>query len=410
MNEDRPAAAMWQRPSRLHVGAGSAVQALAAGPAADTLLLTDRGLPGSVTGPLLAAARSAAGSRLRVLALEPETLALPEIEQLADTVRESARVVAVGGGSVLDAAALARLLAGDPAAIRRIRHGGGRPGLVALTGPAAPAGGLHRSPRAAPELVAVPSTVGTAAEVSAAATVRVDGGRKLVMAASLAADLAVLDPAVTATLPPALLREGVLEALCRLLNTYLPEPGRQVPRVGDAEARTLLRRLARAGRQAEQGRASAELRTELALLSAQTVLGWSMLGRDPFAGKVWYLSNELSSATGARKMSATVAVLPAVWARVLDGDARLGDAGRLREAWRAVRSGLPDLPEQPVTGIAELARRWGVPPCPAAGQDPARLAARAARGWGAGLPMLGAFRTAELTRLYADVLEGAIAA
>ncbi|MFI6153857.1 iron-containing alcohol dehydrogenase [Kitasatospora sp. NPDC051170] len=403
--------AMWQRRTRLHLGAESGVRTLAQGPSADTVLMTDRGLPEAVTGPLAEAARVASGGRLRTLALDPRALTLDAVEELADAVRGSARLVAVGGGSVLDAAALARLLSTDGQAARRIRHGGPRPGLVALTGaPAAtaPHGG-------GPELVAVPTTVGTAAEVSSAATVLVDGARKLVMAEPLAADLAVLDPRATATLPTGLLLEGALEALCRLLNTYLPEPGRHVPRAGDAEARSLLVRLAAADHETASGQdlapaASSELRTELALLSAQTVLGWSMLGRDPFVGKVWYLANELSLATGARKMSATVLVLPAVWARVLAGDTRLGDAGRLRTAWQAVRTGIPDLPEDPPAGIAELARRWGVPACPTDGQDPAVLATRAARVWGAGLPMLGAFRTAELAELYTDVLEGAPAA
>jgi len=396
-----PPMAMWQRRTRLHVGADSGVRTLAQGPSAGTVLMTDRGLPEAVTGPLAEAARAASGGRLRTVALDPRALTLDTAEELAAAVGGSARLVAVGGGSVLDAAALARLLSTDSQAARRIRHGGPRPGLVALAGATAPhAGG--------PELVAVPTTVGTAAEVSSAATVLVDGARKLVMAEPLAADLAVLDSRATATLPTGLLLEGVLEALCRLLNTYLPEPGRHVPRTGDAEACSLLARMARAGHEAALAPAAPpELRTELALLSAQTVLGWSMLGRDPFVGKVWYLANELSLATGARKMSATVLVLPAVWARVLAGDSRLGDAGRLRSAWQAVRSGLPDLPEHPPSGIAELARRWGVRTCRTDDQDPAALAARAARSWGAGLPMLGAFRTAELAELYTDVLEGA---
>ncbi|WP_051837637.1 iron-containing alcohol dehydrogenase [Streptomyces sp. NRRL WC-3742] len=407
-----PPMAMWQRRTRLHLGAESGVRTLAQGPSADTVLMTDRDLPEAVTGPLAEAARVASGGRLRTVTLDPRALTLDAVEELADTVRGSTRLVAVGGGSVLDAAALARLLSTDGQAARRIRHGGPRPGLVALAGaPAATA--PHEG---GPELVAVPTTVGTAAEVSSAATVLVDGARKLVMAEPLAADLAVLDPQATATLPTGLLLEGVLEALCRLLNTYLPEPGPHVPRAGDAEACSLLVRLAGAGHEAAPGQGLApaaappELRTELALLSAQTVLGWSMLGRDPFVGKVWYLANELSLATGARKMSATVLVLPAVWARVLAGDTRLGDAGRLRTAWQAVRTGIPDLPEDPPAGIAELARRWGVPACRTDGQDPAVLAARAARVWGAGLPMLGAFRTAELTELYTDVLEGAPAA
>ncbi|MFJ6216956.1 daptide-type RiPP biosynthesis dehydogenase [Streptomyces sp. NPDC092296] len=392
----------WQRTTRLHFGAEAGRQTLAQGPAVPTVLLTDLYLPASVTDPLAAAAEAAAPGRLRTLRLDPATVTLESIEELAGQLAGAARLVAVGGGSVLDAAALARLLAADADAAPRIRHGGARPGLVAFPAQSGSAAGC--------ELVAVPTTVGTAAESSAAATVLVADARKLVMCASIAADIAVLDPRATATLPRHLLLEGVLEALCRLLNTYVLTPGPNCPAAGDAEARSLLTRLARAGHTAAGTPAAPdELRAEIALLSAQTVLGWSMLGRDPFAGKVWYLSNELSLAAGVRKMSATVTVLPVVWSRILDGDTRFGEAARLRAAWQAVQRGLPELPDHPAEGVRELARRWDVAPCPPDTADPARLAARAARGWGSGLPMLGAFRTHELRTLYADVLEGAVA-
>mgnify|MGYP006159639085 CR=1 FL=1 len=91
---------------------------------------------------------------------------------------------------------------------------------------------------------------------------------------------------------------------------------------------------------------------------------------------------------------------------VTPGDTRLGDADRLRAAWTALRTGLPELPLDPVRGLRHLAGAWGVGgPLPPV--DPEALAARAVRAWGAGLPMLDGFSTHDIAGLYAEALQGA---
>ncbi|MFD7169510.1 iron-containing alcohol dehydrogenase [Streptomyces violascens] len=396
--------AVWERPTRLQVGAGSAVRALAEGaPGGGTVLLADCALPAALVQRL-----AAVGGAERLHRLSADGQGRSDLERsvmLCDLLRGARRVVAVGGGTVLDLAALARLLCADRDAAARIGHGGPRPGLVVCP---------PVRPPHTPELVAVPTTIGTAAEVSSVATTVLDGHRKLVVAGLLAADTAALDPDLTRTLPPARLREGVLEAMFRVLNGYAMEPGPNVPPTADAEALEVLGQLATiggrlhtaAGDEPDGAARDAVVRTDAALLSARTVLGWCQLGRDPFAGKIWYVANELATASGARKMVATLAVAPWLWQRALDGDARYGRADRVRHAWDTVRSRLPHLPTQPVAGLRALRSDWGLPACPPSSLPAAALARRAVRAWGAGLPMLGGLRTSELRSLYTDILDG----
>ncbi|MFE9373212.1 iron-containing alcohol dehydrogenase [Streptomyces sp. NPDC006711] len=380
--------AVWQRVTRVHLGAGAAAAALAEARPGRTLLVLDARQPALLD--LVAPVLRATGTS--VVRLDPGACDLETSIELAERLRDNDRVVAAGGGSVMDAAALARLFAAAPDTPGRIRLGGGRPGLI--HGAATPSG-PHRG------LIAVPTTVGTAAEVSAAATVLLDGRRKLVMHPLLAADVAALDPAATRTLPRSAVREGALEAVLRVCNGYLSRPVGHCPPTADSEARDLLRDLVRAT-------VTERPAQDIAELSVRTILGFAMVGRDTFAGKVWYLANELSSATGVRKMQATVAVVPAVWSRVLNGDTRFGEADRLLDGWAAIRAAHHELPHDPVQGIIALARSWGVTPVFPTGPAPAALAARAVRAWGAGLPMLDGFSTHELTGLYAEALQGVL--
>ncbi|MFK0181834.1 iron-containing alcohol dehydrogenase [Streptomyces xanthochromogenes] len=402
MTTDVPA--LWERPTRLRVGTESAVRALAEGsPGGGTVLLADSALPATLIQRL---ADAGGAEHVRLLNADGEGRSdLTRSMMLCDLLRGARRVVAVGGGTVLDLVALARLLSGDQHAAARIQHGGPRPGLV-ICPPV-------RRPHT-PELLALPTTIGTAAEVSPVATTVLDGHRKLVVAGQLAADTAALDPDLTRTLPSQQLREGVLEAMFRILNAYVMKPGSHVPSAADAEAMELLGQLAAlgcrpdltAGDTPDAAARCAAVRTDAALLSARTVLGWCQLGRDPFAGKIWYVANELATATGARKMVATLAAAPWLWQRALDGDARYGQADRVRQAWDTVTSRLPHLPADPAAGLRALAAQWHLPACPPSRVPAAELARRAVRAWGAGLPMLGQLRTAELRSLYTDILDG----
>ena len=117
-------------------------------------------------------------------------------------------VVAVGGGSVIDTAkAIAMLLAngGDPLEYLEV-IGDGRP----LRMPSAP-------------VVAVPTTAGSGAEVTKNAVLasREHGVKASLRHVSMLPRVALVDPALTLDLPPALTAATGLDALAQLVEPYL---------------------------------------------------------------------------------------------------------------------------------------------------------------------------------------------
>jgi acetaldehyde dehydrogenase/alcohol dehydrogenase len=119
-------------------------------------------------------------------------------------------IIAVGGGSVLDAAKIMRLLHEHP--------------NVSLHELALPF--LDARKRVAPfpqaphtiELIAVPTTSGTGSEVSPAAVLTVGDRKVTLVDYSLAPDVAVVDPRLTVTMPPALTADTGVDALTHALE------------------------------------------------------------------------------------------------------------------------------------------------------------------------------------------------
>ncbi|MFI1706111.1 daptide-type RiPP biosynthesis dehydogenase [Streptomyces griseoruber] len=302
-------------------------------------------------------------------------------------------VLALGGGSLLDRAKLASLVAAGPEVARRLTVPQ-RTGLIVLT----------RIPRRPMPLIAVPTTIGTGSEASAVACLAYEHAKCLVMGARLRPELSVLDPLATATLPRHLLVEGVLETFFRLVSPYigdhaeLPEPDARV----EATAVRLLRlgyeivEATRAG-----GRATDEQRARSARLSAESHTQHFHDGRDPYAVKGWLIANELSTVLGLRKMTAVAALLPPLWRAIDQGDARLGSGRRLRRLWAVIRTGLGrPLPAEPATGVAALVDAWGIGRHVVADPEATgAIAHRIVRAWGAGLPMLGGLGHTDVLRL-----------
>lgn len=122
------------------------------------------------------------------------------VDEAADFIRAKrpGTVVALGGGSVIDAVKVANCAAGSDADALSL---------------------LHREQatraRAAPRFVAVPTTAGTGSEVTPFATIwDTDAGRKLSLDTPLnLPDLAILDPRVTVGMPPALTAQTAADAL-----------------------------------------------------------------------------------------------------------------------------------------------------------------------------------------------------
>ncbi|GLY50313.1 daptide-type RiPP biosynthesis dehydogenase [Lentzea sp. NBRC 102530] len=320
--------------------------------------------------------------------VDPGDSGVDAVRAVAASFGDCDTVVGVGGGSLLDLVKLASLVDVDPGLADVLTSRGRRAGVIPL--PAGPSPVRRR--------VLVPTTIGTGVEVSSVACLTVDGGKRLVAGARLRPEAAVLDPARTASLPARLLREGVLEALLRVLG-----PVAGGPRVGglpDAEAAMLARELVAVGDRFAAGDVTADGRLHAAELSAATHTGWALVGRKPYAARHWYLANELSTVLGVRKMVATAHVVPVVWERILSGDERFGVADRLAEAWRWI-SELP-----PVEGFRELVRRWDLEPAVApTRQEIAAATDNALRAWGGTLPMLAGLDADDIAGIY----EGSVA-
>ncbi|WP_429977541.1 MpaA2 family daptide-type RiPP [Microbacterium sp. NRRL B-14842] len=254
-------------------------------------------------------------------------------------------IVAVGGGSVLDASKIAALALSP-----------GRLFDFALRHAATAA--LTVLPDAPPpvDIIAMPSTLGTSSETNSVAILRNRYGSRLLIGRPLRPRHAVLDPERLATLSPAAVREGALEAFLRVAGASTS------PRTERAERDARL--LGRALLEVAAGEAiSAAGRLRLARLSAATQRTAALRGPDPYSARHWYLANEVAFHLGVRKMTATVAVIAAVWRRIGAGDLRWGDRVSLDAFWTGV-VGATGLPREPAAGIAALVDQADLPSPP----------------------------------------------
>ncbi|MGP0223291.1 daptide-type RiPP biosynthesis dehydogenase [Paenarthrobacter sp. NCHU4564] len=296
-------------------------------------------------------------------------------------------VVGLGGGSVMDAVKLGALFSADPSLAVYVERHARRSGLMVVPAMAAP----HERPRT----VLMPSTIGTGAEVSAVACLDTAVGRRLLASRHLAADAAVLDAAHLADLPRHLLLEGLLEAFLRVAGTVAGSSAS----IFDDDAHLLLCRIVALGQRLTQ-EDSPGLRLSAARLSQETHTGWSLAGRDPYGAKHWYVANELAYHAGIRKMSATAAIIPAIWEEITRGAAAWGDARRLAALWSAVTGTDSSLPPNPALGIAELMRRWGLnQPTVVAHGTAQEAASSSIRNWGGVLPMLRGLTAAQVLQV-----------
>lgn len=307
--------------------------------------------------------------------------------------------VLVGGGSTIDFGLLALLPPDWRAALRS----GGRSGFVMLP---------QAAPLGRPVTVAVPTTLGTGAEISRVACVERDG-KRLVHGGGLQADVAVCDAGATAGLPYGLVLEAVVEVAARLVVPFsAPRQDNVHPlahALGDDVLLADLTGLMRvAGRLEATGTADADTRLALAAISAHSHGGWAHVGRDAFSSPLWFVATELSHALVISKSQATAMLLPSWAAAVRAGRRGLGDAERLAalEAHMAF---------QDPRGVGVVDRVSDLLPAPAGlpGPHEARRAvahqvtAACIRRWGAGLPMLAGVTSADVRTLVEDALDRA---
>lgn len=306
-------------------------------------------------------------------------------------------IVAVGGGSVLDATKIAALALAPGRVFEFVLDHASRSALTFLPDAPPPV-----------DVIAIPTTLGTSSETNSVGIMTADAGHRLIVGRSLTPRHAVIDPDNLKTLTPAAVREGALEAFLRLAGAST-SPRRTARGKADAVAlaRALLDAVACAeGSDPASDSASdtlqAATRLRLARLSAATQRSAALRGDDPYSARHWYLANEVSFALGARKMAATAAVVSAVWRRICSGDRRWGDRQSLEEFWSGVVGGAA-LPPDPASGIMMLVDRWGItlPPRPSLNAL-RRIAIAVEQSWGHRYPMLPGLRVEDFVDVLCD--------
>ena len=129
----------------------------------------------------------------------------------------------------------------------------------------------------------------------------------------------------------------------------------------------------------------------------ETHTGWSLIGRNPYGARHWYVANELAYLTGARKMTATASLMAPVWQEVMNGNVAWGDADRLNKLWCEATTGLPQLDPDPSRGIAQLIQEWAIPRLTGCSEETVQhVAAASLRNWGGALPMLKGLRMCDV--------------
>lgn len=231
------------------VGALKEVGAMAAGFGRRAFVVTER--EGERAIPLLDGLKAAGVTAVTFAAAGEPTIAMVAEGTTAARAAGCDLVIGIGGGSVMDTGkAIAALLTngGDPLDYLEV-IGRGLP----ITQPAAP-------------YIAIPTTAGTGAEVTANAVLASPEHRVKVSLRSpwLLPRVAVVDPALTYSMPPALTASTGLDALTQVLEPYV---SRQANPFTDTFCREGLMRAAHSLRQAYENGSDAEAREDMALVS-----------------------------------------------------------------------------------------------------------------------------------------------
>ncbi|MFI0432049.1 MAG: iron-containing alcohol dehydrogenase [Candidatus Nanopelagicales bacterium] len=206
-------------------------------------------------------------------------------------------LVAIGGGSVMDAAKLAAHAASEPEVLDILDASSG--GLLFRPG----------APTDSAPVVCLPTTLGTASEVSPVALFTSFGrGSTMVVGPGLRPRVAIVDPALTATLTVGALAAGLLEPLARALVPAVC--GERLP-LQDAQAGAIVETLLVLGDRLAAGEAADPgWRRAAALSSIATHTSFLALGRSPMGHALWPLATELMAEALTTKPVALARLLP----------------------------------------------------------------------------------------------------
>ena len=237
-------------PARIIFGEGrlAEVGALAAGMGTRALVVEGRGGRAAHLHEML---RASGVATTRVTVPDEPTIALVESGVEHARRERCDMVVALGGGSVIDAAkAIAALITNrDPLLDYLEVVGKGRP----ITERAAP-------------LIAIPTTAGTGAEVTRNAVLMVEQKQVKVSLRSplMLPTLALIDPVLTYTVPPAITASTGLDALTQCIEPFVTPMANPIT---DSVAREGMRRAAGALRRVFLDGSDVEARRDMAVAS-----------------------------------------------------------------------------------------------------------------------------------------------
>ncbi|MBR8742627.1 iron-containing alcohol dehydrogenase [Nocardiopsis sp. MG754419] len=269
-----------------------------------------------------------------VLALSPEESGtLEAAREVHARMRGSGNrvCVALGGGSVIDTAKLARAAAHEPWLLDRAvwRRSSG---LIHLRRP--------RTCDVPPHLIAVPTRPGTAAEVAARATITTGPteARRLLTGETLRPTAALIDPDYGSTLSRSAWVDSLNEVLFRVLGPFLVthRSSEEIDRVTAG----WIEELAGLGtRTRESTPLSAEQRLRVSELSVSTATGAHVRLWEPAMPVWWCVQNTLVTRTGLTKGQLTARALPTLLELIAEGQDALGSADRLDALRRHTRVG-----------------------------------------------------------------------
>lgn len=309
----------WDIPTRVVFGAGRVAELpeRVAGWGQQALIVTDPGVLASGAVQPVIDALTGTDLDFRVFdGVEPN----PREENIREGVRrfqqECDFLIAVGGGSVLDAAKAIRLAATHEGPLARYDD---------------LQGGAARIRPEMPRLAALPTTAGTGSEVGRSAVVTIDGRKTVLFSPHLLPTLALCDPRLTLDLPAKMTAGTGADALTHNLEAYF---AKDFNPLCDAVALEGLRKAARWLPVAVHDGQHLEARAEMMLAA--------MLGAVAFQkglGATHSLAHPLSSVAGVHHGTANAIMLPHVLR--FNRDAIAHRAGRVAEAMGLPASNVP---------------------------------------------------------------------
>ncbi len=203
---------LWSFPTRVVLGEGAASQcgneAHQLG-ANRVLLVSDRGVEAAgLLEPVRTSLASAGLQHESALDVSSNPLEAEVLDAArAFTDFKADLVLGVGGGSVLDVAKLVRLAATHPGPLAKYDDAIG--GSAHIEGPL-------------PPMIAIPTTAGTGSEVgrSGVVTLQATNRKTVIFSPLLLPEVAILDPAMTQTMPPAMTAATGMDALTHCVEAY----------------------------------------------------------------------------------------------------------------------------------------------------------------------------------------------